>query len=89
MKNCCANRTQSRYILSVMIVLFSLGVMAQQDSVQWYDRVHQLDGITVDKKREAYSRKDNQAVELMKKVIGHKRMTDPTKKTYCNYDTYQ
>lgn len=57
--------------------------------MQWYDRVHELEGITIDKKREAYSRKDNPAVELMKKVIGHKRMTDPTQRPYCKYDTYQ
>lgn len=80
-----------RYVLliSVMLVLFPLVGMAQQDSVQWYDRVHELDGITVDKRRGAYSRKDNPAVELMKRVIGHKRMTDPTHRPYCMYDTYQ
>ena len=80
-----------RYVLliSVMLVLFPLVGMAQQDSVQWYDRVHELDGITVDKRRGSYSRKDNPAVELMKRVIGHKRMTDPTHRPYCMYDTYQ
>ena len=72
-----------------MLVLFPLVGMAQQDSVQWYDRVHELDGITVDKRRGSYSRKDNPAVELMKRVIGHKRMTDPTHRPYCIYDTYQ
>ena len=72
-----------------MLVLFPLVGMAQQDSVQWYDRVHELDGITVDKRRGSYSRKDNPAVELMKRVIGHKRMTDPTHRPYCMYDTYQ
>ena len=78
-------------LITVMLALLPMVGVAQerQDSVQWYDRVHQLDGITVDKKREAYSRKNNPAVELMKKVIGHKRMTDPTKKAYCKYDTYQ
>ena len=80
-----------RYVLliSVMLVLFPLVGMAQQDSVQWYDRVHELDGITVDKRRGSYSRKDNPAVELMKRVIGHKRMTDPTHRPYRMYDTYQ
>lgn len=80
-----------RYVLliSVMLVLFPLVGMAKQDSVQWYDRVHELDGITVDKRRGSYSRKDNPAVELMKRVIGHKRMTDPTHRPYCMYDTYQ
>ena len=78
-------------LITVMLALLPMVGVAQerQDSVQWYDRVHQLEGITIDKKREAYSRKNNPAVELMKKVIGHKRMTDPTKKAYCKYDTYQ
>ena len=71
-------------LITVMLALLPMVGVAQerQDSVQWYDRVHQLEGITIDKKREAYSRKNNPAVELMKKVIGHKRMTDPTKKAY-------
>ena len=76
-------------LITVMLALVPLAGMAQEDSVQWYDRVHELEGITIDKKREAYSRKDNPAVELMKKVIGHKRMTDPTQRPYCKYDTYQ
>ena len=73
----------------MLIVLFPMMGMAQQDSVLWYDRVHELDEVTVDKKREPYSRKDNPAVELMRRVIVHKRLTDPTKKDYCKYDTYQ
>ena len=51
-------------MIAVMLVLFSTMGVAQerQDSVQWYDRVHELEGITIDKKREAYSRNGNPAV---------------------------
>ncbi|MGN1229943.1 MAG: DUF5686 family protein [Prevotella sp.] len=82
---------RSVLLIIVILALVPLVGMAQErhDTVEWYDRVHELQGITIDKKREAYSRNGNPAVELMKKVIGHKRMTDPTKKSYCKYDTYQ
>ena len=73
-------KNAERAIFLMLIVLFPMMGMAQQDSVLWYDRVHELDEVTVDKKREAYSRKDNPAVELMRRVIEHKRLTEPTKK---------
>ena len=79
----------ARIVLLGIFALIPVMCMAQQDSVLWYDRVHELDEVTVDKKREPYSRKDNPAVELMRRVIEHKRLTDPTKKDYCKYDTYQ
>ena len=73
----------ARIVLLGIFALIPVMCMAQQDSVLWYDRVHELDEVTVDKKREPYSRKDNPAVELMRRVIEHKRLTDPTKKDYC------
>lgn len=83
---------QFRVLLIIVILeLIPLMGVAQEkhDTVEWYDRVHELEGITVDKKRGPYSRKDNPAVELMKQVVIHKRMTDPTQRPYCKYDTYQ
>ena len=88
-KYCCLRRCV--LLILMMLALVPMMGVAQErhDTVEWYDRVHELEGITVDKKRGTYSRKDNPAVELMKKVIGHKRMTDPTQKPFCKYDTYQ
>lgn len=80
-----------RLVVVLLWLVSAMPVVAQEraDSVLWYDRVHELDGITVEKQRGTYSRKNNPAVELMEKVIGRKRMTDPTRKPYCKYDTYQ
>ena len=52
----------ARIVLLGIFALIPVMCMAQQDSVLWYDRVHELDEVTVDKKREPYSRKDNPAV---------------------------
>ena len=49
----------------------------------------QLEGVTVKAKREKYRRKDNPAVELMRKVIAAKRKTDLQNKDYYQYKNYQ
>lgn len=49
----------------------------------------ELKGVTVKAKRGKYSRKDNPAVELMKKVIAHKKLTDLDNKDYYQYNKYQ
>lgn len=39
------------------------------DTTQWYNKTHHIQEITVMKKRERYRRKNNPAVELMRRVI--------------------
>ena len=51
--------------------------------------VKALKEVTVKKKRSRYSRKNNPAVELMKKVIEHKKMTDLKLRDYYQYQKYQ
>lgn len=48
-----------------------------------------LQNVTIRSKRQRYSRKDNPAVELMRKVIEHKRLTDLSNKDYYQYSKYQ
>ena len=48
-----------------------------------------LDEVVVKPKREKYSRKNNPAVELMKKVIAHKNKNKLSKNDYYQYNKYQ
>ncbi len=48
-----------------------------------------LKEVTVRTKRSRYSRKNNPAVELMKRVIAHKNATDLSKRDYYQYTKYQ
>ena len=48
-----------------------------------------LKEVTVRSKRSRYSRKNNPAVELMKKVIAHKKATDLSRRDYYQYTKYQ
>ena len=48
-----------------------------------------LDGVTVQAKKGKYSRKNNPAVELMRKVIEHKSQTDLREKDYYSYQKYE
>lgn len=59
------------------------------DSVRWYDRVRRLDEVTVTTRRGRYSRKNNPAVELMRKVIAAKRRHDLSNHDHYSYDKYQ
>lgn len=43
-----------------------------KDTSKWYNRTQHLEGVTVKSKRSRYSRKNNPAVELMRKVIEKK-----------------
>ena len=49
----------------------------------------QLKQVTVHAKRGKYSRKNNPAVELMKKVIAAKKLTDLQNHDYYRYDKYE
>lgn len=48
-----------------------------------------LDEVVVKPKREKYSRKNNPAVELMKKVIAHKKNNNLSENDYYQYNKYQ
>ncbi len=48
-----------------------------------------LDEVVVKLKREKYSRKNNPAVELMKKVIAHKKNNKLSENDYYQYNKYQ
>ena len=50
---------------------------------------HTLDEVIVRPKREKYSRKNNPAVELMKKVVANKELDDLKQKDYFSYNAYQ
>lgn len=65
------------------------GQIAYSDTTKWYDRTYNLDEVTITKKRERYSRKNNPAVELMREVIRAKRLTDVKSRDYCSYEKYQ
>ena len=48
-----------------------------------------LKEVTVKAKRQRYSRKNNPAVELMKKVVAHKKLTNLNNRDYYQYNKYQ
>lgn len=48
-----------------------------------------LNEVTVNKKRTRYSRKNNPAVELMKRVVANKKRTDLALRDYYQYTKYQ
>lgn len=48
-----------------------------------------LDEVVVKPKREKYSRKNNPAVELMKKVVAHKKNNKLSENDYYQYNKYQ
>lgn len=51
--------------------------------------VKALGEVTIKKKRTRYSRKNNPAVELMKKVIANKKVTDLNQRDFYQYQKYQ
>ena len=57
--------------------------------VKLKDDSHKLNEVVVKTKRSKYSRKDNPAVELMRRVIAAKKKTDLSNHDYYQYDKYQ
>ena len=49
----------------------------------------QLDEVVVEPKRERYRRRDNPAVEFVKKVIERRESNDPHERDYFSYDRYE
>lgn len=57
--------------------------------VKLKDDSHKLNEVVVKTKRGKYTRKDNPAVELMRRVIAAKKKTDLSNHDYYQYDKYQ
>lgn len=81
----------NRWFTFTLLLMMALHSKAQtlSDTTQWYNKTHQLHGITIEKKRERYRRKNNPAVELMRKVIEEKRRNDLKNRAYFRRDKYQ
>lgn len=82
--------------LSLLFAAFWVSVARAQinpdvssDTSKWYNRTHNVGEIVVSSRRSRYSRKDNPAVELMKKVIAAKKRTDLSNREYYRYRKYQ
>ena len=94
-------RGSKRYIFAVLFaVCYSLfisptGALAQlnpdvdRDTTKWFNRTQRLAGVDVEAHRSRYSRKNNPAVEMMRKVIAAKRYTDLSRRDYYQYNRYQ
>ena len=57
--------------------------------IQLKDDTKALKEVTVKSKRNRYSRKNNPAVELMRKVVAAKKRTDLSQRDYYQYNKYQ
>ena len=57
--------------------------------IQLKDDTKSLREVTVKSKRNRYSRKNNPAVELMRKVVAAKKRTDLSQRDYYQYNKYQ
>lgn len=81
--------------LIVCLCLLCLPVQAQlnpdvdRDTSKWFNRVHQLGDVLVNTSRRKYSRKNNPAVELMRRVIERKKATDLQNRDFYQYYKYQ
>lgn len=62
---------------------------APDDTTKWYNRTQKLQEVTVSKKRERYRRKNNPAVELMRRVIAAKRRYRLEAHDYCSWQNYR
>lgn len=85
-----------RLLLILLVLTFAGGTAwakadsdAGSDTIKWYNKVQRLNEVTVRTHRKRYSRKNNPAVELMKKVIAAKRRTELSTRDYYRYDKYQ
>lgn len=60
-----------------------------RDTTKWYNKVQRLQEVKITTNRKRYSRRNNPAVELMRKVIAAKRRNSLSHHDYCSYDKYQ
>ena len=66
-----------------------ISVSTQTLDVKMHSLDHTLDEVVVRPRREKYSRKNNPAVELMKKVVASKEIDNLKLRDFYSYNTYQ
>ena len=85
----------TKAFLTIILFLLCMPMQAQlnddidKDTTKWFNRTQRIGEVTVRAKREKYSRKNNPAVELMKRVIAAKRQTDLSNHDYYKYNKYE
>ncbi len=85
----------TKYFFIFVLGLLCLPVQAQlnpdvdTDTTKWFNRTQRLGNVTIKSHRHRYSRKDNPAVELMRKVIAAKKNTDLKTHDYYQYNRYE
>ena len=84
-------------LLSIICILLAdlcSGAQAQTlnadaDTTKWYNRTQHIGNVDITARRSRYSRRDNPAVELMRRVIAAKHRSDLRNRDYYRYDKYQ
>lgn len=83
-------------ISALLVIVMSSDVWAASDealprgdTLRWYERVQHLDEVTIHSSRRRYNRRNNPAVELMRRVIAAKRNTDLSRRDHYYYNKYQ
>lgn len=82
------------WVLTVSALSYKLQTISVNEKMDFIevklkDDSHKLSEVVVKTKRGKYSRKDNPAVELMRRVIAAKKKTDLSNHDYYQYDKYQ
>ena len=76
-------------LLSLVPSFGQLNSDIDRDTTKWFNRTHSLSNVDVSIRRSRYSRKNNPAVELMRKVIAAKKYNDLSARDYYQYNKYQ
>ena len=88
-------RKWTNWFLLLLLLLLCMPVYAQlnadvdTDTTKWFNRTQQLSGVDIRSERSRYSRKNNPAVELMRKVIAAKRQANLKNRDFYHYNRYQ
>ena len=87
------------YLSFLLLTISAVGYIAQDVTIDANSKSkmniklkpdnRQLKQVTISSKKGRYSRKNNPAVELMKKVIAAKKLTDLHNHEYYRYDKYE
>ena len=89
-----------RALRVLLLIMFSVqcstfNVYAQlnpdvdRDTTRWFNRTQHLGNVDVSAQRSRYSRRNNPAVELMRRVIAAKQETSLKNRDYYQYNKYQ
>lgn len=87
--------TALRLFISLAAVCYAMALQARTsggadgDTTKWYNKVQRLKELKVSTSRKRYSRKNNPAVELMRKVVAAKRREGLENRDYYSFDKYQ